>query len=279
MSLWLSLDDRHPQDTYAWSPIGAGEGPANPDALTVVPAIPTITVAPGQTTRAWVLFLGYRFEGSETPRRVTLNAPGPDGQVIRVTLADPAHGALRWRLPAQRAQMMIGFQNNTYFGGAFQGLVPLTTFARVGRLGPLLWDVGLVSGVAIQQQGALVSATSAFQVLGVAAHLTAPLVTWGRGREQRRLSLYGGGAAAAWIEVLRPDDMKAGRVPSSMGVFTVDGGLQLEFGRLAPASTPFPLDPQGAVQLPRWSIALGYTHAWMDPGSAGGLVSAFRLAF
>ena len=115
-------------------PIGAGAGTVPDDSPTVVADMPTLVVEPGGTARAWVMFLGYRFDGSEVARRVTVNVPGPDGENLRVTVADPARGALRWRLPAQRSQLMVGFQNSSFLGGAFQGLAPATGLARVARL-------------------------------------------------------------------------------------------------------------------------------------------------
>ena len=280
-SLWLALDPRRPDATLSWAPIGGGDGTA-PDELTVVATLPTIVVPPGQSARAWVQFRGYRFDGSEIPRQVTLNIPGPPGsraEVIRVTLADPARGTLRWRAPARRSQLMVGFHNTTFVGGAFQGMAPATVLARVARLGPLLWDVGLVSGMAIQQKGLLKSSTSAFSTIGLLAHVTMPLFSWGAGHDVNRFGLYAGGGAAVWSSVLTTDETKAGQLPSTVGVWSTNGGIELSFGSVVPAATPFPLEPQPHPGLPRWGLRFGYTQAWLAGGTAGGLVSTFRVQF
>ncbi len=278
VSLWLDLDPRRPDSALSFSPIAGGTGAA-PDELIVSPSLPTIVVPPGQSVKAWVFFLGYQFPDSDIPRQVTLNLPGPDGQTIRVALADPARGSLRWKVPARRSQTMVGFHNAQLFSGPFRGLVPATAFSRVGRMGTWLWDVGLVSGVAIQQEGTLASSTSAFSTLGLSAHLTAPLTTWGPWRNPRRLGLYAGAGAAWWIELATPAAMKAQTPPSVYGTVSVDGGLELAIGSTTAAATPFPLAPDPRVGLPRWFLRIGYTQTWLNGGTSGGLVSGFRVAF
>jgi hypothetical protein len=278
-SLWLELDPNHPQDTRSWAPIGAGAGTVPDDNPTVVADMPTLVVDPGHAVQAWVMFFGYRFDGSEVPRRVTVNVPGPDGENLRITVADPARGALRWRLPAQRSQWMVGFHNSSFIGGAFQGLAPATALARVARAGPFLWDIGLVSGVAIQQQGSLTSSTSAFSTLGLFAHLTLPVFGWGNGHDHRRVGVYAGGGSAVWVQVLTAEETRQKVRAGTTGVLSLDGGLELDVGSRLPATTPFPLDPQARVALPRWLIRIGYAQGWLDGAAAGSLVTSFHLVY
>jgi hypothetical protein len=175
--------------------------------------------------------------------------------------------------------MMLGFQNLQGLGGKFQGVGPATAFTRLQRVGRWWWEVGLVSGLAVQQQGALSSATSAFSTLGVTAHVTAPLLSWGGHRLPRRLGLFAGGTAATWIELMRPADMEAGKTPHIYGVYSAEAGLELALGASPLPPTPFPLASRQAMGLPHLLIRLGYAQSWLDGGTSGALMSGFRVAF
>ena len=73
-----------------------------------------------------------------------------------------------------------------------------------------------------------------------------------------------------------PGDMTP---PSVYGAILAEAGIQLDVGALRFAGTPFPLAPLGRLPLPRWSIRLGYTHAWIGGAQADGYVSSLRLTW
>ena len=125
----------------------------------------------------------------------------------------------------------------------------------------------------------LKSTTSAFSTLGLFTHLTLPVFTWGAGHDQRRLGVYAGGAAALWVQVLTTDETRQRVRAATTNVLTADGGLELDVGSLLPAATPFPLDPQARVPLPRWLIRLGYAQTWLDGAPAGSLMTTLHLTY
>ena len=96
----LELDGDAPDKTLSL-PLGAGAaglfpGEVGEDVLDVKP----LPLAPGETKRIWALFRGYKYPGSDIQRRVALTFSGADGRPMRLVLADPARGTLRWTLPA-----------------------------------------------------------------------------------------------------------------------------------------------------------------------------------
>ena len=141
LSCWMELDARRPGETRSLLPGGggAGEFPGEPpDEGSLLAAV---TIPAGQSRLVWAIFHGYRFEGSDRPRRITLKIPLDDG-ALALDLADPARGALRWEAPPARGAVTIGVRNLSLFGGALHATVPSTEIVYASRRGPLLWDLG-----------------------------------------------------------------------------------------------------------------------------------------
>jgi len=274
----LELDSEAPETTLSL-PLGAGAvgpfpGEVGEDLLEVKPLV----IAAGGTQRIWALFRGYKYPGSDIQRRVVLTFPGPDGHPLRLVLADPARGTLRWNLPARKTTVMLGAQSVSLLGGTTKmtGVATDITFFR--RQGPLLLDLDLTSSILVQTQGSLTSPTSSFAASGLAAHLAYPLLEWGPDHDPRRFGLFGGGQGQLLISVDPPPPSGEMPMPHAYGVFSLEAGLDIEVGALAPAMGPFPITTTG-TPLPRWFIRLGYTHWFINGGAADGYTSSFRLAW
>ncbi len=239
-----------------------------------------IDVAPGQTRSFWVLFRGYRFAGSDLPRRITLTMPDAEGRALELVLADPAHGELRWEVPPTRSAWYLGVQDSSLYGDYAQTTTISTRISRLARAGRFLWDAGLVSTLMVQVQGALRSASSSFMGTGLEAHLTLPLFPWGDPMQPIRLGPYLGRSD--------PDadrdraDAPAVACPPAPPIYGQGGpeaGLELDIGALRNAATPFPLSPAGRNPLPRWLVRVGYTHSWIGHGTADGYITSVRLTW
>ncbi len=260
-------------------PLGAGgdgtfPGEGAGDSL-LVRGIP---IPPGKTQTLWALFRGYRFAGSDVPRRVVVTIPGADGRPMRLGLADPGRGQSRWLVPAQRSSIMLGIENTSLLGGRTKAMGVATEITLFRPLGRLLLDTSLSSLLLVQSQGSLTSPTSSFAGTGVNAHLALPVVTWGPELDPRRFGLYAGGQAQLLISVDPPPPSGQAPSPHVYGAFAAEGGLELEVGALQPARTPFPLTAVGPT-LPRWFLRAGYTHWWIGGGGADGYTSSVRLAW
>jgi len=279
-SLWcvLEVDVTKPGETLLLPPAVDGEGafPGQPpEPLLLEP----IEVPAGQTRSFWVLFRGYRFPGSEIPRRVTLNMPGSDGHQIQLVLADPARGFLRWNVAPKRSAWMIGFQNDSFSGSYLKGSTTSMRISRIARAGPFLWDVGISETVLVQTQGALRSPTSSFSNIGLEAHLTLPVWKWGEPLNPRRIGFYTGIETQFLTAIMPPPPPNTVVTPIVYGAFDPEVGLELDIGALRTAATPFPLANAGRNPIPRWLIRYGYTHSWIGHGTAEGFVSSVRLVW
>ena len=281
VKLWclMQIDASRPDQTRLLPPSVAGPGrfpgpPAERNDL------PRIEVPAGETRSFWVLFAGYKFPGSEIPRRITLTMPDPEGRPLEVVVADPGRGTLRWNVAPQRNAIVLGVQNTSLFGSYVRADVYSTRVERLARAGRFLWDVGVASQVVIQTQGALVSPTFAFTGAGVDAHLTAPLLDFGEPRAPVRLGVYGGAEADVLIALQgKPMEDAQGNpvLPSIYGVVAPEGGVEIDFGALRAADTPFPLTTVGTAPLPHWSLRIGYVFAWIGHGTADGYTTSVRL--
>ncbi|HEX3902668.1 MAG TPA: hypothetical protein VH853_07440 [Polyangia bacterium] len=277
-ALWclMQIDARKPEETRLLPPSENGDGPfpgAPPEGGDLQP----IEVAPGQTRSFWILFRGYQFAGSELARRITLTLPDADGHGLELVLADPARGLLRWEVPPTRSAWTFGVQSGQLSGSYVQGMSISDRISRMSRAGRFLWDVGLVSSVFVQVQGALRSSSSSFSGLGFDAHLALPLATWGPPTSPIRLGPYLGGEIQVLV-ALQPKSNQSPPPPVPIyGEGGPEAGLELDVGGLRNALTPFPLSPAGRNPLPRWLIRVGYTHDWIGHGTADGYVSCFRM--
>jgi hypothetical protein len=281
LSVWMILDDRRPGDTLSLLPGGGGEGAfpgGEPDEGSLL--LP-VTIPAGQSRTVWSIFHGYRFEGSDRPRRVTLKVPLDDGE-LALDLADPARGALRWEAPPRRAAIAVGLHNVALVGGGLRGTMPGADVAVVGRRGPILWNLGLISSTLIQTQGPLQSGTTSFMGIGLQAHLAAPLVSLGAPADPWQIGVYAGGTAQGLIEIETTAETTANAMkmiqPRSYGLTTLEAGLELDFGAMRFAASPFPLVPDRRP-LPRWSLRIGYVQGWSGGASGGGFVENLRFVF
>ena len=279
-ALWclMQIDVRKPAETRLLPPSENGDG-AFPGAPPEGGDLKPIEVGPGQTRSFWVLFRGYQFAGSELPRRITLTMPDAEGGALELVLADPASGLLRWEVPPTRSAWTFGVQSGQLSGSYAQGMLVSEHLSRMARAGRFLWDAGLVSSVFVQVQGVLRSSSSSFSGLGLDAHLTLPLATWGAPTSPIRLGPYLGGEIQTLI-ALQPKSNQSPPPPvPAYGAGGPEVGLELDVGALRNALTPFPLSPAGRNPLPRWLIRVGYTHDWIGHGTANGYLSSFRLTW
>ena len=281
-ALWclLQLDARRPDLTRLLPPSVNGEGPF-PGALPEGGGdLHPIEVAAGQRRSFWILFRGYRFDGSAVPRRITLTLPDADGRTFELVLADPAEGLLRWEVPPTRSTWTVGIQSGSFYGNYVQAMSFSESVSRQASAGRFLWDAGLVSSVMVQVEGKLRSATSSFTGLGLDAHLTLPLFRWGEPTNPVRLGPYLGGQIQTLIEI-QPTQKNTAmpQIPAIYGQGGPEIGLDLDVGALRNAATPFPLTPVGANPLPRWSARVGYTHTWIGHGTADGYFTGARFAW
>jgi hypothetical protein len=280
-SVWMILDERRPGDTLSLLAGGGSEGAfpgGEPDEGSML--LP-VTIPAGQSRDLWAIFRGYRFEGSDRPRRITLKVPLDDG-ALDLDLADPARGAQLWVAPPASSGVAIGLHNVSLIGGGLRGTMPGTDAAFVWRRGPLMWDVGLVSSALIQAEGPLQSGTSSFSGIGLQAHLSVGLLSWGAIANPRQLGVYAGGTAQGLIEIETTAEMSSNvknKIPAHFyGLTTIEAGLEIDLGALRFAASPFPLAP-ARRPLPRWSLRLGYVEGWAGGASGGGLVENLRFAF
>jgi hypothetical protein len=280
-SCWMVLDPRRPDQTLSLLAGGGGEGAFRGEPPGEGSLLVPVTIPAGQSRDVWVIFHGYRFEGSDRPRRVTLTVPLDDG-ALTLDLADPARGALRWEAPALRKGVVVGIRNVSLLGGGLHATVPGWEFAIAWRRGPLMWDVGLASSVLVQTQGPLESVTSTLTGTGLVAHLTAPLLSWGAPEDPRQLGVFVGGSASFLVELLTPAAATENNMnmigPHTYGFATVEAGLELDLGALSFAATPFPLTPDRRA-LPRWTLRLGYVQGWAGGATGGGLLTNLRFGF
>jgi hypothetical protein len=281
MSCWMELSPDLPGETRSLTPAGGGEGDSPGSDLDDL-QLGSATIPPGASRHYWVVFRGYRFEGSDAPRKVTVSLPDARGRRVQLVIADPALGDLRWATAPARTNAAYGVQNTSVFAPGFTTSEIAAEISLVSRVGPILYDLGLTSGMVHQSKGRMLSETSGFTSTGGNAHLTLPFATWGNWQDPRQFGIYGGVGLQLLIEI--PDSMHDPKVPvQTYGVVSVEGGIELDVGAHGPpAASPFPISYSGRL-LPRWTIRAGYTH-WFIGGdktdlNSGGYVSSVRFAW
>jgi hypothetical protein len=281
MSCWMELSPDLPGETRSLTPAGGGEGDFQGVDLDDL-KIGSTTIPPGASRHFWVVFRGYRFAGSDVPRKITVSLPDARGRRVQVVIADPAHGDLRWETEPSRTGAAYGVQNTSVFAPGFTASQIAPQISLVSRVGPIMYDLGLTSGMVFESKGRALSETSGFTTTGGHAHLTWPFVTWGNWQDPRQFGLYGGADLQLLIEV--PNAAHDATVPlRTYGVVSFEGGIELDVGAHAPpAASPFPIS-YSRMLLPRWTIRLAYTH-WFIGGdnvdlNSGGYTSSIRLAW
>jgi hypothetical protein len=238
-----------------------------------------VTIPPGQSRVVWAIFQGYRFDGSEVPRRVVLTVPVEGFAPFEVVLADPARGGLRWDAPSLTSAWAYGLKDVTLFAAGMGGVAPSVEVVRVTRSGPILWDLGILSTVFAETRGhRLTSETNVFSGIGLTAHLTLPVLSWGTALEPRQLGVYTGGAASALVEIPRPHTAEEMFKPHSYGWLQVEGGLELDVGALRLGRTPLPLSLVGRG-LPRWTVRVGYVQSSAGAATSAGYATTIRFTW
>jgi hypothetical protein len=278
-SCLMELAADRPGETLALIPAGGGEGafPANLglDDLSLGSA----TIPAGESRHYWVVFRGYRYDGSDVPRKITVALPDARGRRVQLVIADPARGDLRWEVKPPPSGYFYGAQNTSLFASGLAATAMAGNIALVRRAGPILWDVGLTSRFLVETEGNLNSPTSTFTGSGVNAHVAWPFWGWGAWQDPRRVLLFAGGEAQVLIAVMHPPP--AGEMPPkpiAYGALSAEGGVELDIGAMRPAASPFPISWDGPA-LPRWSLRVGYTHWFADGLNSGGYMSSIRLAW
>ena len=281
MSCWMELSPDLPGETRSLTPAGGGEGDFQGVDLDDL-KIGSSTIPPGATRHLWVVFRGYRFAGSDAPRKITVSLPDARGRRVQIVIADPARGDLRWETAPARTGAAYGVQNTAVYAPGFTTQGIAAEISLVTRVGPIMYDLGLTSGLYLESKGRTLSETSGFTGVGGNAHLTLPFTTWGNWQDPRQLGIYGGGGLQLLAEVTGSQhDSKV--APRTYGVVSLEGGLELDVGAHGqPVASPFPISYSRAL-LPRWTIRLGYTH-WFIGGNnvdlnSGGYVSSVRFAW
>jgi len=279
ISCWMELTPDTPGETLSLTPAGGGEGPFPKDLSLEDQQLGSTTIPPGETRRYWVVFRGYKYAGSDVPRKISVLLPDPRGRRVRVVIADPANGRLRWEIAPKRTGYMYGVQNTALLASGLSAQGIGGTVSLVGRAGPILWDVGLNSRLLVQSQGGLDSPTSSFTGSGINAHVFLPLTTWGSWQDPRQFGLYAGGEAQFLVAIQPPPRSgEMPEVPNTYGTLAVEGGLELSIGSRHHPPSPFPISYTGPA-LPRWSLRLGYTHMFVGGLNSGGYTTTFRLAW
>lgn len=278
LSCLMELSPDAPNETRSLAPAGGGEGDYPMDAALDDLHLGTTTIAPGQSKSYWVLFRGYRYAGSDVPRKITITLPDARGRRVQLVIADPARGTLRWEVKPQARTLVYGLQNTSLFGPELDGIGVAAELGSVTRSGPVLWDVGLTSRLFVVQHGSLTSPTSSFSGSGVAGHVTWPIAGWGSWQQPRQFGLFAGGEAQVLMAVQSRES--AAMMPKAVlhGGLAAEGGIEFDIGDRHPHASPFPITFT-TLSVPRWSFRLGYTHWWTGGGDSNGYVTSFRLAW
>jgi hypothetical protein len=279
ISCWLELAPDLPAQTRSLTPAGGGEGPFPEGSDLDDLKLGSVSILPGQTRSYWVVFRGYRYPGSDVPRKVTISLPDARGRRVQLVIADPARGQLRWEVKPFASTMIYGIQNTALLGPTLDGVGTEVLIGGVSRAGPILWDFALTSRTLVQQGGPLMSPTSTFSGLGWSAHVTLPLAGWGAWQNPRQVGIFAGGEAQVFVPVQRTRE--AGEPAPQValhGGLIGEAGIEFDIGTLRPAATPFPISFAG-LSAPRWSLRMGYSYWRAAGGDSHGYVSSLRLAF
>lgn len=278
ISCLMELSPDQPGETLSLTPAGGGEGPFPTDLASQDYTLGSTAIPPGQTRKAWVMFRGYRYAGSDVPRKITVSLPDPRGRRVQVVIADPARGQLRWEVQPKASTLFYGVNNTMLYGPELDGIGTAATLGLLQRSGRFLWDAGLTSRIFVETEGSLTSPTSAFSGSGLFGHVMLPLTGWGSGQDPRQFGLYAGGE----LQVLTAIETRASAAkkpkPQLHGAASAEGGIELAIGTQRPYASPFPISFTG-LSAPRWAVRAGYVHWWTGGGDSNGYVTSLLIAW
>lgn len=283
-SCLLSVDPKRPEATLSLPPVAGAEGDFPDDLPPEGSLLAPVSIAAHERKPFWILFRGYRYPDSDVPRRVTIRVdgaqlrPGEPATAIVLDVADPARGGLQWSVAPPSGGWTIGIENVNFVNDHLRGLMTGSRLSRLTRVGPVLWEVALVSCLLVETKGSLASATSSFGVSGLASAVTAPVYSWGRWQDPRQAGIYWGGEALLAGEVQRSLSGDMTMKPRLYGALAIDVGVEVDVGAIRLAASPFPL-VAGRRGLPRWSWRAGYTHWWINGAGTDGVGGAVQLAW
>ena len=80
---WMELSPDAPGETLSLTPAGGGEGDFPKGLSLEDQQLGSTTIPPGETRHYWVVFRGYRYPGSDAPRRISVLLPDARGRRIR----------------------------------------------------------------------------------------------------------------------------------------------------------------------------------------------------
>jgi hypothetical protein len=278
-SCLMEVDVRRPDETRALLPGGGGEGefPGEPPGEGSL--LSALSVPPGETRAVWAIFHGYRFDDSDVPRRIALRVPVEGAATLELALAEPSRGRLRWETPPVRSAWSVGLRNGATFASGLRANLTSNEIGKVTRSGPVLWDLSLLSTVMVVTQGhRFVSETSAFMGSGFSAHLALPVLSWGGAQNPGQLGPYVGGAAQLLVEIPKSRPADDPTPLHTYGLLQAEAGLEVDFGAVPLAATPFPLVP-AERGLPRWFLRFGYQQTWAGGATSAGYVTSLRFVF
>jgi hypothetical protein len=274
ISCWLELSPDQPGETRGLTPVGGGEG-SRPGGNT----LGSTTIWPGETRRFWVRFGGYRYPGSDVPRKITIFLPDARGRRVQLVIADPARGQ-RWMVDPMAFGVTYGIQQTTLSSSELNAQAIGAQLGFMGRLGPVLWDLGVNLRLLHQREGRLLSETSGFSGIGWSPHLALPFFHWGPPQWPLALGIWGGGEAQYFNEISRAGPDMGGLVNGTYGALSAEGGAELHIGGRPPAPSPFPISFTRR-SLPSWTVRAGYAHWWVSgnqiTANAGGLTTTIRF--
>ena len=149
IACWLELSPNRPDQTRALTPVAGGAGA---DAWVESSKLGSTTIPPGETRHTWVRFSGYRYPGSDVPRKVTIWFPDGRGRRVELVIADPGRGQ-RWEVEPLALGFGFGVQMTTLSSSDLNARAISAQLFWVWRMGPLLGDAGVSDLLFLQRGG------------------------------------------------------------------------------------------------------------------------------
>src|SRR5262245_61966017 len=127
VACWMELSPDQPGETRAMIPNAGGPG-STPGGK----VLGSVTIPPGETRRFWVRFQGYRYPGSDVPRKITVFIPDARGQRVQLVIADPGRGQ-RWMVDPLAFGFTYGIQQTSLSSPEVRGQAIAAQLGGIGR--------------------------------------------------------------------------------------------------------------------------------------------------